>query len=463
MSIAPCWLAALSLGATLAAGASVPPHIEILPAAVLEGDRVSIVAKGLHAGDVATLHVQSVGSDGKRTFYGEATFKADRAGEIDLATADALDGYYRSIDQRGLFWSQRLLADDIAGQARIAALHLDASSSLAADQQVLTLERRGSLLDRKVLTLLTRDADVVHEDVNTPALVGVLYHKKSAVKRPLVIVLGGAEGGRRFADLIGPALASRGYAVFGLIYFAPPGEAIRNVPTALHRIPVELLGTARQCLAARPEVNIDRLALVGASKGGELALLLASTYDWVNAVVAFVPSDVVWQGFAYGASESTMGSSWTREGRDAPFLPQTGQREEIVRGRQPGAAPIELARISKANMAAATPLQIAAATIPLERSHAALLLIGGGDDRTGDSGASVARAALRLKDAAYRHPFEALIYPTAGHGIVGTGWRPTTLHNAGVFNDGGTAEADAHAQADSWTKAIDFLRRELRP
>src|SRR3984957_20705717 len=100
-------------------------------------------------------------------------------------------------------------------------------------------------------------------------------------------------------------------------------------------------------------------------------------------------------------------------------------------------------------MAAATPLQIAAATIPLERSHAALLLIGGGDDRTGDSGASVARAALRLKDAAYRHPFEALIYPTAGHGIVGTGWRATALHNAGVFNDGGTAEADAHAAADS--------------
>jgi hypothetical protein len=144
-----------------------------------------------------------------------------------------------------------------------------------------------------------------------------------------------------------------------------------------------------------------------------------------------------------------------------PFLPQTGQRQEVIRGRQPGAAPIELAQVSRSNRAAASAPRIAAATIPVERSKAALLLIGGGDDRTGDSGASVERISRRLERSQYRFPYEVLLYPAAGHGIVGSGWRPTTMHNTGVFNDGGTPEADARAQADAWTKTLAFLGERL--
>jgi BAAT / Acyl-CoA thioester hydrolase C terminal len=83
------------------------------------------------------------------------------------------------------------------------------------------------------------------------------------------------------------------------------------------------------------------------------------------------------------------------------------------------------------------------------------------NDRTGDSGASVERLSRRLKSAHYEFPYQALVYPAAGHGIVGSGWRPTTLHNTGVFNDGGTPEADARAQADAWTKMLAFLGERL--
>ena len=114
-------------------------------------------------------------------------------------------------------------------------------------------------------------------------------------------------------------------------------------------------------------------------------------------------------------------------------------------------------------MRSASPKLIAAATIPVERSHAAFLLVGGGDDQTGASGESVARVARRLKRHGYARTVEALIYPGAGHLIVDTGWRPTTTHNSGPSQDGGNAEADAHAQADSWTRMLDFLARTLHP
>jgi hypothetical protein len=55
-------------------------HLEFSSASVLEGDPVSVRAKGLRPGALATIHVQSIARDdaGKNQwFYGNATFMAD--------------------------------------------------------------------------------------------------------------------------------------------------------------------------------------------------------------------------------------------------------------------------------------------------------------------------------------------------------------------------------------------------
>jgi len=155
-----------------------------------------------------------------------------------------------------------------------------------------------------------------------------------------------------------------------------------------------------------------------------------------------------------------MGSSWTRGGIDLPFVPETGLRDEILNGRKPGGE-IRLARVRNANLAVASAQTLAAARIPIERSHAALLLAGGDDDQTGASGASVRRVAEALQTARYARPVDILVYPKAGHGIVDTGWRPTTLRDQGPFRDGGTPEADARAQTEGWEHMIALLKREL--
>jgi dienelactone hydrolase len=457
------WIAtAVASYATPTLAAGLRPRIELRPADVLEGDPVSIRLTGMPASALASVRVQSlrpVGAEARQLFESAAVFRADAAGRVDLATAAPVSGAYRGADLRGLFWSQRPQPD---GRAQAAAESDSRLATLAANQQLITLSLGEAPVDRAVLTLSPSAPGLLRTAVRADALVGVYYVMPGLERRPALVVLGGAEGGLIFANLVGPMLASRGYAVLGLGYFSPAPEPIDGLPTALNRIPVELLERGRAWLARRPEADVSRLGVVGASKGGEFALVLASTYPWIRAAVAYVPSDLVWQGFAYGVSESAMGSSWTRGGEDLPFVPETGQRAEILRGRQPGAAPIELARVARANIAAATAQILAAAAIPVERSRAALLMIGGGDDRTGDSGASVTRLGARLRRAGYPRRFETLVYPAAGHGIVGTGWRPTTDHNTGVFNDGGGPEADARAQADSWPKVLRFLTTSLR-
>jgi dienelactone hydrolase len=53
-------------------------------------------------------------------------------------------------------------------------------------------------------------------------------------------------------------------------------------------------------LKRHPMVDAVRVAAVGNSKGGELALLLGATYPQdVKAVVGYAPSAVVWEGIGF--------------------------------------------------------------------------------------------------------------------------------------------------------------------
>jgi dienelactone hydrolase len=448
-----------ALRATAPTVAATGARLEVVPSRVLQGDPVSLHIRGLAPGAIATVHAQSTNAedDRIRPFYGTATFMADADGNVDLATAAPVRGDYHRPDVRGLFWSQRPLEMASPDRTTTATLHLDEPASVGAGQVILTLEARGTIVDRKVLTFLPSDPASAREDVRSDALIGAFYYKKGAQKRPAIVVVGGSEGGLDVADWIGPKLASRGFVVFGLNYFSPPENAVAGVPTTLKRIPIELLEKVRTWLGRRPEVDVKRIGMIGYSKGAELTLVVASTYDWIRVAVAYAPSDVVWQGIPSGDDSA---SSWSYQGRELPFLPTTGMRDAIAKGRQEGK--VVIARVLQASIDTASPEALTAAAIPVERSRAALLLIGGGDDQLGDSGACVIRLAARLKRAAYTHPKETLLYPAAGHVLIGTGWRPTTTDNADVFQDGGTPEADALAQAESWTKMLAFLGRHLR-
>lgn len=65
----------------------------------------------------------------------------------------------------------------------------------------------------------------------------------------------------------------------------------------MENLPVETFDAALTWLQQQPGVKSDRLAVMGASKGGEAAVLVGSRHPDVSAVVGYVPSHVVWQGF----------------------------------------------------------------------------------------------------------------------------------------------------------------------
>jgi hypothetical protein len=107
------------------------------------------------------------------------------------------------------------------------------------------------------------------------------------------------------------------------------------LPPAFADIPVERLEQAREWLAQQPEVDGKRIGVMGTSKGAEVALLAGTKMPWIRAIVAMVPTDVVWEGWGPGVVPGTR-SSFAWKGEPFPFVPYKDFDKEFA-GFQTGA------------------------------------------------------------------------------------------------------------------------------
>ena len=110
--------------------------------------------------------------------------------------------------------------------------------------------------------------------------------------------------------------------------------------------------------------------------------------------MAYAPSDLVWEGWGLETIEAEgTRSCFAFEGKPLPFMPYRGFSEGLLAG--PAA---ELRAINE-NGRADHPEREAAARIPVERYHGALMLIAGDRDRLWNSG-RMARAIVATRLAA---------------------------------------------------------------
>lgn len=254
-----------------------------------------------------------------------------------------------------------------------------------------------------------------------------------------VIVLGGSEGRLGGARTLARRLSAEGFDAIAVSYFGEPGQSAR-----LDRIPIEPVGRARAWLEARPG-RTGRIAVVGVSKGAELALVSAARDPGLGAVVAGVPTHLVWQGIDQSGGET--GSSWTEGGQPLAYTPYDMTR--------PFTGILDLYQRS---LDVGGPQE---AEIPVERINGPVMLVSGGADTLWPSAPMADRIEARLKAHDFRWPVANLVYPEAGHAVFGP---PVAADAPGVSNVvfvGGTVEALVAARADAWPRVVAFLRQSL--
>jgi dienelactone hydrolase len=292
-------------------------------------------------------------------------------------------------------------------------------------------------------------AEQVHEN----ALVGELITPREGVRQPAVIVLGGFDGGIP-GDAFG--FARSGYAAFAVAYF---GAA--PLPRAPDLIPVETISRAVDYLRARPEVNPDRIGIVGVSKGSELALLAAVGDARIKSVAVISPSAYVWFSPAFDGERDR--SSWTVNNGPLPFIAPE-QRAEAALARVFGSGGTFAFRdLYDASLGAASAATVASATIPVERIRGAILCLAGDDDREWDSAGACNVIAARRKAAHTGSRDEVAIEPGAGHVLALTGRAQPDVIPAGKMSIrlGGSLAANARAGADAWNRTLRFFARTL--
>jgi dienelactone hydrolase len=285
-------------------------------------------------------------------------------------------------------------------------------------------------------------SDIVTTPVTANGLVGALYTPAGATGRlPAIIILGGSEGGMGAPSARdGKLIAAHGYAVLQLAYFDAPG-----LPKDLGLIPLEYFKTGIDWLRAQPNVDPDRVGIVGASIGGEVALAVASHYPEIKVAVAAVPSNVVWPGIIHTKGEPP--STFTLHGQPLPFLPYGGPFTTVYNLYANGLLALD---------------QHKDAIIPVERINGPVMLVCGKSDKLWPSCPMSEQADARLKAEHFGHPVELLEYADGGHYVFGQPKDPNSPDFAGLAGEGGTPEGNQAGRQDSWTRAMAFLDAALK-
>ena len=252
-----------------------------------------------------------------------------------------------------------------------------------------------------------------HRAVDDPELLGVLYYTEAKLEQPVIVILGGSGGGYMgslFFSL--QTLVENGYAVLTLAYFDPTNTS-KVIPNSLKRVPLEYFERAYNWVQNQPDLKKGTLAVYGTSRGGELALLLASKFNFIDLVVAGVPSSYVWGSFDENMTEEEYlemiktdpcQPAWTWQGKDVASICKRDSGKY-----DPWYDIIENTELVKDYL------------IPVENSSAAILLTSGTYDQIWPSTKMSEQIISRLESRKYAYPFKHIAY-NAGHFIYNKSW-----------------------------------------
>lgn len=233
----------------------------------------------------------------------------------------------------------------------------------------------------------------------TPNTESVLYLGKGK-NQPLIVGLGGSEGGNAWTSdywkKTRDQFIEKGYAFLAIGYFGAKGT-----PDTLNKIAIEDIYNAIKMATKSKKVNKKKIAIIGGSRGADLALLLGSYYKDISCVVSIVGSNAVFPGHTTHFTTSC----WTYQNKELPFVPVN---EEAV--------PFLMKRDLRGTFEAMLKDTIAVekATIKIENIKGAVFLLSATKDEICPSTPMAEMMMKRLKSNNFKYHYEHKLFE-GGH------------------------------------------------
>lgn len=286
------------------------------------------------------------------TFESQATYQLPSSGSLDIA------------DPMRLFWQVMPTNDP----PQPFAFRRD-SDLKPREYSLFASDGASSVQEQGTRTVL--QPGVTRRVADSGDFVATFFEAGGKECHPGVIVLGGSDGG--VPEEFAAVLAGHGLNTLALAYFDAPG-----LSRTLTNVPIEIVRSGANFLSARRSTCAGSTAVVGSSKGAELALVAASTFQQIGAVVAYAPASVVFSGIGAAGSTEPPSSSWSYLGTPLPFA--NGTVPDEVRDTI-AAARSSHQKISYRDEYLAQMRGDPDAVIAAEKIRGPLLLIAGGNDR----------------------------------------------------------------------------------
>lgn len=233
------------------------------------------------------------------------------------------------------------------------------------------------------------------QDTLRVANVEAILYTGNSKNQPLIVGLGGSEGINAWASnrwkKTRDMFLEKGYAFLAIGYFGCKGT-----PKILDKIAIDDVYNAIRVAKKHKNINNKKVAVIGGSRGADLALLLGSYYKDINAVVAMSSSHAVFPGH----TQEFTTSCWTFKGKELPFIPVNDE-----------AVPFLMKRDLRGTFEAMLKDSIAEqkALIKVEKINGSILILSATKDEMIPAVEMGEKMISRLKFSQFKHPYEHII------------------------------------------------------
>ncbi|MBE16995.1 MAG: acyl-CoA thioester hydrolase/BAAT C-terminal domain-containing protein [Dokdonia sp.] len=288
------------------------------------------------------------------------------------------------------------------------------------------------------------------EAIETNGFRANFYAQDDTSNETTLILIGGGQWG----DYWGHEVAQRGMVGLSLPYLGK-----KELPILPEEIDLVYFENAITWLREQPEVNPDKIVVMGASRNAELALILATSFtETVSGVIAYAPSSVSWSNTVLPYNSNKIKASWTYKGSDIAYVPM----DKIAANAQ---GDIDFLSYWRSGLAKKDFVE--KASIKVENIKGPILLFSGKDDLVWPSSEMANSIENRLEEEQFEYDFENIKYDEAGH-LISTNPDDRSRMESGsitiddkeyAYTFGGTADGDYSAKQDAKNRVITFLTK----
>ncbi len=286
------------------------------------------------------------------------------------------------------------------------------------------------------------------KNIEEDGIVAKYFCSDNTQNKAAVILVGGGPWGDYWAS----ELAKSGYVGLSLPYTRHEG-----LPKLPEEIPLEYFQKAINWLGRQPEVNQDKIVVMGASRNAELALLIASHYpELIKGLIAYSPSSVSWSNTVLPFNSDSLKASWTFKGKDIPYIPMP---------KLSAAKSTTINTLDYWSRGLSQKADLERAAIEVEKISGPILLFSGKDDELWPSAQMADMIEERLIEFKMENKVQNIQYPDAGHLISGnpesdSEERTGKMNIQGKpydFNYGGTNAGDFKAKQDAKKRVMNYM------